>query len=113
MRRIDLIPAAVWLALAASGCAASSSMGGAPRPDAFSMSGTDSLEAAQYERIFVETHARLIREINTEAKSELDGATLLEIRSIVEIAEEFYLQGNPLLAVKLLTEAEMLLRQTP
>ena len=39
------------------------------------------------------------------------GTSLIEIQSIVKAAEEFYLEGKPLVAIKLLTEAELLLRQ--
>jgi len=113
MRRIDLTLAAACLVLAASGCAASAPAERTARLDAFAPAGADSLETAQYELIFMETHGRLMREIEPGAPTKLDRTTLLEIESIVEIAEEIYLQGNILLAIKLLTEAEMLLRQTP
>ncbi len=113
MRRIDLTLAAACFALAASGCAASAPAERTAAPGAFAPAGADSLETAQYERIFMEAHGRLMREIDPDAPTKLDRTTLLEIESIVEIAEEIYLQGNILLAIKLLTEAEMLLRQTP
>lgn len=113
MRRIDLTLAAACILIAASGCASSAPAERTATPGAFAPAGADSLETAQYEMIFMEAHGRLMREIEPGAPTKLDRTTLIEIESIVEIAEEIYLQGNILLAIKLLTEAEMLLRQTP
>lgn len=113
MRRIDLTLAAACLVLAASGCAVSAPAGRTAGQGIFAPAAADSLETAQYELIFMEKHSRLMREIAPGAPTKLDRTTLLEMESVVEIAEELYLQGNLLLAIKLLTEAEMLLRRTP
>jgi hypothetical protein len=63
--------------------------------------------------MFLENHARLVSELLEIEKTDRNGTRLAEIRSIVQTAEEFYLEGNPLIAVRLLIEAELLLRQAP
>jgi hypothetical protein len=69
--------------------------------------------AADYDRMFIEIHAGLVRELRELDKTGRNGTRLAEIQSIVKTAEEFYLEGNPLVAIRLLTEAELLLRQVP
>ena len=108
MRRI-----VVTLILVLSGCAS------IPSPQAlhgeWNQSGTadaDSTENAEYDIMFVDIHYRLVDEIGLRHDDGRD-PTLIEIRAIVKIAEDLYLQGNILLAIKLLTEAELLLRQIP
>ncbi len=66
-----------------------------------------------YDRIFLEIHSELTAELRKLEKGGRGGTRLAEILSIVKAAEEFYLEGNPLVAIKLLTEAELLLRQAP
>ncbi|MBN1164987.1 MAG: hypothetical protein JXB45_10450 [Candidatus Krumholzibacteriota bacterium] len=75
--------------------------------------GIDSLESAQYDEMFVEIHTVVLKALEEAEKNDLEENIILETRAIVQIAEECYLEGNPLLAIKLLTEAELLLRQTP
>ena len=69
--------------------------------------------AADYDRMFFEIHSELTAELRKLEKAGKGGTRLAEIQSIVKSAEEFYLEGNPLVAIKLLTEAELLLRQAP
>jgi len=76
-------------------------------------SGADSLETATYEDLFVEIHADIVRELARREKNGRPSMAVVEARSIVKIAEEIYLEGNHLLAIKLLHEAELLLRQAP
>ncbi len=78
---------------------------------AISADNPDSL-AADYDRMFLEIHSDLTAELRELEKSGKDGTRLAEIQSIVKTAEEFYLEGKPLFAIKLLTEAELLLRET-
>ncbi len=76
-------------------------------------SGADSLDTAAYEDLFVEIHADIVRELARREKNGRPSMAVVEARSIVKIAEEIYLEGNHLLAIKLLHEAELLLRQAP
>lgn len=69
--------------------------------------------AADYDRLFLEIHSELTAELRKLEKSGKGGTRLAEIQAIVKTAEEFYLEGKPLVAIKLLTEAELLLRQAP
>jgi hypothetical protein len=66
-----------------------------------------------FDRMFLEIHAGMTEELLKIEKSGKGGTRLAEIQSIVITAEEFYLEGNPLVAIRLLTEAELLLRQLP
>ncbi len=67
--------------------------------------------AADYDRMFLEIHTDLAGKLMEIEKTGKGGTRLAEIQSIVKTAEEFYLEGKPLIAIKLLTEAELLLRQ--
>jgi hypothetical protein len=78
-----------------------------------SISETDSTDILVLEKIFIDSHSWILGEIARLEASKPQDTSLIEIKSIVVIAEEVYLQGNIVLAVKLLTEAELLLRQTP
>jgi hypothetical protein len=69
--------------------------------------------AADYDRLFLVIHSELSAELRELEKSGRGGTRLAEIQSIVKTAEEFYLEGKPLVAIRLLTEAELLLRQAP
>ena len=69
--------------------------------------------SVDYDNLFLEIHAGLAAELATLEKSGKAGTKLAEVQSIVETAEEFYLEGRPMTAIKLLTEAETLLRQSP
>jgi hypothetical protein len=80
-----------------------------PPPDGGGES-SDSTEV-DYDRMFLEIHSGLTAELLELERSGKGGARLAEIQSIVMAAEEFYLEGKPLIAIKLLTEAELLLRQ--
>ena len=79
----------------------------------FTADPADSSVAADYDRMFLEIHLDLtgkLRELDNTGNA---GTRLAEIQSIVITAEEFYLEGKPLIAINLLTEAELLLRQVP
>lgn len=78
----------------------------------FTVDSPDS-SVADYDRMFLEIHMDLTDKLRKLEKSNNDRTRLAEIQSIVKTAEEFYLEGKPLFAVKLLTEAELLLRQAP
>jgi hypothetical protein len=68
-------------------------------------------DSVEFDRLFLEIHSNLVLELSRLEKSGEDGTTLAEIWSFVRTAEEFYLEGRPLAAIQLLTEAELLLRQ--
>lgn len=69
--------------------------------------------AADYDRMFLEIHSDLTARLRELEKTGKDGTRLAEIQSIVKTAEEFYLEGKPVFAIKLLTEAELLMRLAP
>jgi len=71
----------------------------------------DSLEAASYDDLFVEKHGALIKELDREEREERAVALLIEARSLVSAAEEMYLEGKVLLAIRLLERAEDILRR--
>jgi len=73
----------------------------------------DSAGTAGLELMFGELHAYLVGELGAPRRPEKVDALLAEVRSIIEAAEEFYLEGETLTAIRLLTEAEVLLRTNP
>ncbi|MBU8923135.1 MAG: hypothetical protein KOO63_15055 [Bacteroidales bacterium] len=112
MCRIGYLPTIMALLIVLAGCAQA--------PPAFDdISSThlidlaDSTDSVELEKIFIDSHSWILGEIARREGSQARDTDLIEIKSIVIIAEEVYLQGNIVLAVKLLTEAELLLRQTP
>ena len=102
----------IMLALAA-GCASSPPSekrgGGAEAITA----DTDSLREVSYEELFLDLHTELLRKIESSTPRRYENMALIEARSILMVAEEMYLEGNVPLAVQLLREADLLLRQTP
>jgi hypothetical protein len=96
-----------------AGCATS------PPPEAERESGqartavqSDSTET-YYEDLFMDIYARVLEELKAREQQDEDEMALIEARSMIKIAEEVYLEGKIFLAVKLLSEAELLLRQAP
>jgi hypothetical protein len=57
--------------------------------------------------------ADILAEIGRRASKDHTETRLIEIRYIIEAAERIYLEGNYIVAVELLTEAEELLRNIP
>jgi hypothetical protein len=113
MCKLRIGPVLIILILALSACASSPSYSPSSEdPDLTIPAGTDSSVQADYEDLFVEIHSRLLDELGKEDKNDSSPA-MIEIWTIVKIAEDAYLRGTPLLAIKLLTEAELLLRQNP
>ena len=103
----------IILILVFSACASSSSNSpSSGDPDQTVPADADSSILAGYDDLFVEIHSRLLDEIGEENNNG-SSPVLIEIWTIVKIAENAYLRGTPLLAIKLLTEAELLLRQNP
>jgi len=108
-----ILPVIVLLALVA-GCA--SSPPAVPRPGEAARAGAapeDSAAAEAYEEIFLELHSELLGELGRKETGGAPDAHVIEARAIVQIAEEIYLEGNVLLAIQLLNEAEHHLRQAP
>lgn len=73
----------------------------------------DSLEVTAYDDYFLELYGEILEKLDLMEKEEKENARLIEARSIVKIAEAVYLEGNTILAIKLLNEAGLLLRLTP
>jgi len=77
------------------------------------ISDEDSRRVDSFDDIFFELHREISRELERREEDEEQNIRLIEARSIVRIAEEVYLEGNAFLAIKLLNEAELHLRQAP
>ena len=73
----------------------------------------DSLTLQPHDELFAQMHTDILRAIDQRAEKGGENIRLIEAQSIVIIAEELYLEGNTYLAIKLLCEAELLLRLTP
>ncbi|HSG29044.1 MAG TPA: hypothetical protein VLA34_11230 [Candidatus Krumholzibacterium sp.] len=74
---------------------------------------TQASEEVDLEDLFVELHGGMLDLIRQFENEGGDEDLIIELKSIVQIAEETYLRGNLLLAVRLLKEAELLSRQNP
>lgn len=73
----------------------------------------DSLDSEPYDYLFLELYSEIMRRIGELEEKEEKNSRLIEVRAIITIAEEVYLEGDPVLAIKLLSEAELILRQAP
>ncbi|UCF05653.1 MAG: hypothetical protein JSV33_01040 [bacterium] len=73
----------------------------------------DSIAGETYEELFLELYSDCLSELERKEKDGRLNIHIIEARSIIQIAEELYLEGNVLLAVQLLNEAEQHLRQAP
>ncbi len=106
MRAVIASCAALALALAFAACAgAGTSSAPATSGERTVSALSDSLETAAREDLFVEEHARLMREIQTRKDRGTPDALVLEALALVSASEEMYLQGRLDLAAKLLDEA--------
>jgi hypothetical protein len=73
----------------------------------------DSLDSEPYDYLFLEIYSEITSRLaELEEKGEKN-SRLIEARAIITVAEEVYLEGDPVLAIKLLSEAELILRQAP
>ncbi len=73
----------------------------------------DSLAMSVYDEYFLDIYGELLEMLEQKQKEDDQNARLIEARSIVNIAEAVYLEGNAILAIKLLNDARLLLRQIP
>jgi hypothetical protein len=119
MRGVGRRSIVILIAAVAAGCAAGP--GTAPQPGGAALSAApdssrapaDTAGTVDYDAWFVEIHAELVGKTALLAQSAPDDPRLVEIRSITETAEEYYLEGRTLTAIRLLIEAEALLRNDP
>lgn len=102
--------ACIAACMLAAGCASSPPSGFAP---AAPPGETDSVHDATYEELFLDLHAEILRKLGRQERGRYEKIVLIEAESMVSIAEEMYLEGNVPLAIHLLREAAVLLRQTP
>jgi hypothetical protein len=118
---IAAIPLAILLTCCSSAPPPTQSIGtadtipeGAAYPDSILLEALrDSLDSEPYDYMFFEIHSEIMRRIDElEAKGEKN-SRIIEAKAIISIAEEVYLEGDPVLAIKLLSEAELILRQAP
>ena len=73
----------------------------------------DSLNSEPYDYLFLELYSEITGRIGELEEKGKKSSLLIEARAIITIAEEVYLEGDPVLAIKLLSEAELILRQAP
>ena len=93
-----------------AGCASAPPQGtaDAPIPEE-----APSVDEESYEELFLDLHAEIVNKLKAYGNGRRGTIALIEAESMVSIAEEIYLEGNVPLAVHLLREAAILLRQTP
>lgn len=123
MRSLARLSAAALIAAAAAGCAAGPGTlpgpGGAAAPGSSGAAGipavapADTAGAAAADLWFLEIHADLVRTIARLERSAPGDPRLVETEAIMKTAEECFLEGRTLIAIRLLTEAEELLRTDP
>jgi hypothetical protein len=101
--------AGLVLLLLAGGCATSPPAGGAGAAGA----GETALTDEAREELFLDLHSEVLRALDAAADDPDTKILLIEAESMVTIAEEMYLEGHVELAVQLLRESALLLRQTP
>lgn len=101
--------AGLILLLVAGGCAPAPPAGGAGAPNA----GEAALSDDAREELFLDLHSEMLRALDTAENDPDRKILLIEVESLVTIAEEMYLEGHVELAVQLLRESALLLRQTP
>jgi hypothetical protein len=112
LNAIKLIAIAALTALFLS-CAATHYPPPPAKESPVSMQKADSLALSAYDEYFLELYGEILEELERKHKEDDQNARLIEARSIVKIAEAVYLEGNTILAIKLLNDAKPLLRQTP
>jgi hypothetical protein len=106
MRPVIACCAAAALVLALAACAGGKPASAPAIPVEKTVSDlSDSLETAVYDDLFVEEHARLLREIRTLKEAGAPDARILEALALVSAGEEMYLQNRIDIAMKLLDEA--------
>ena len=112
MRGVERRLIMLLIAACAAGCAAGP--GAETRPGGAVLSAAaDSAGSVDHDAWFVEIHADLVRRTDLLEQTAPGDPRLPEIRSIMETAEEYYLEGRTLTAIRLLTEAEALLNTDP
>jgi hypothetical protein len=111
MRPVRACCAAGALALALAACAGERPESApATSGDMMISAPYDSFETAANEDLFVQEHARLLREIQTLREAGTSDTRMLETLALVSAGEEMYLQGRFDIAVKLLDEAARTLK---
>ena len=73
----------------------------------------DSLDTEPYDYLFLDLYSEITQRLGELEEKGEKNSQLIEARAIISIAEEVYLEGDPVLAIKLLSEAELILRQAP
>jgi hypothetical protein len=110
-----LVTAATGFAvvLILAGCSIAPPSGSATGGELDAATAADSLHDASYDEMFLDLYGEIVRKLDAYTEDEKENIVLIEVQSVVTIAEEIYLEGNVELAVNLLREAALLLRQTP
>jgi hypothetical protein len=105
-----LTAACIAVCVLAAGCASSPPSEFAPAAPAGEINAASD---TSYEELFLDLHAEILRKLGDSERGRYERVVLIEAESMVSIAEEMYLEGNVQIAVHLLREAAILLRQTP
>ncbi len=103
--------AGIAVVLVLAGCSIAPPSGSAVRGELDAAA--DSLHGASNDEMFLDLYGEITRKLDVYTERERENIVLIEVQSVVTIAEEMYLEGNVELAIKLLREAALLLRQTP
>jgi hypothetical protein len=79
--------------------------------EADAVADADSLKDSAYDAYFIEIYGEVLDELGRRERDGPADVHVIEARSIVDIAEGVYLEGNTVLAIKLVEEAQQLLRR--
>ncbi len=112
MFKIVTAAAGIAALLILAGCSIAPPSGSAARGE-LDAAAADSLNSTPYDEMFLDLYGEITRKLDVYAENDRENIVLIEVQSVVTIAEEMYLEGNVELAVILLREAALLLRQTP
>lgn len=83
------------------------------RPGEVFASELDSLNASSYDFLFIQLHTDIIKELQRLEVEHQSSARLIEAGSVMQTAEQIYLEGDYIMAIELLTEVEEILRTVP
>lgn len=97
---IASFPAGLLFGCAAGGPGAGTDLDGAS---------PDTVGAAAWERLFFDLYSELTAELENAAGGRTGDPVILEVEAMVAAAEELYLEGRIELAVRMLSEARLML----
>ena len=102
---------AILSMLIASGCASSGTRIDETTTLEQSSQPQDTMEPSVYEELFTSLHGKLIMMIDERLLKDETDENALEAESMLEVAEELYLEGKIKTAINILKEANKILEQ--